>query len=358
MRKGWLIAAVLGGVTTTGVARAADVQIFGIDTPSQGKWAVYARISNAQSAVDASQAVAGLSSISIDVLTNNQAGTGSATVSGGATNTLPFGHTIYQDVDGFFPDPNHPDPDFVPYGFGLLRSAGTSDALGIHKITAAQYAIIGPGSSPPYKNFVLSGVGLTPGSKAVGGDFAEATAWDYPVQIAKGTYTPSAVTGVGSTVGLKIAFSPGTGVDLVRGSAATGWNVEGAIGATVIDARNFTQNATLVGDATVKAGNGDANLDGTVDFNDLVKLAQNYNTSGGKTWFNGDFNYDGNVDFNDLVLLAQNYNTPVASDPVFGAAFNADMAKAFASVPEPGLLSLAGAAVVGLSIRLRGRKSS
>ncbi len=53
---------------------------------------------------------------------------------------------------------------------------------------------------------------------------------------------------------------------------------------------------------------GDANHDRAVDFNDLVKLAQNYNTTG-KTFAEGDFNFDGNVDFNDLVILAQRYNT-------------------------------------------------
>ncbi|HEY7116328.1 MAG TPA: glycoside hydrolase family 76 protein [Tepidisphaeraceae bacterium] len=60
---------------------------------------------------------------------------------------------------------------------------------------------------------------------------------------------------------------------------------------------------------------GDANRDRTVDFNDLVLLAQNYNTMGGKTFGQGDFNGDGNVDFNDLVILAQRYNTtlPISS---------------------------------------------
>jgi hypothetical protein len=57
---------------------------------------------------------------------------------------------------------------------------------------------------------------------------------------------------------------------------------------------------------------GDANHDRAVDFNDLVALAQNYNTSG-KTFAQGDFNYDGNVDFNDLVILAQRYNTTLAA---------------------------------------------
>jgi hypothetical protein len=76
----------------------------------------------------------------------------------------------------------------------------------------------------------------------------------------------------------------------------------------------------------------DANHDGSIDFNDLVKLAQNYNIADGtRTWEQGDFTGDGNVDFNDLVVLAQRYNTnpaaidaappggPVASAPVLAA---------------------------------------
>jgi Ca2+-binding RTX toxin-like protein len=60
------------------------------------------------------------------------------------------------------------------------------------------------------------------------------------------------------------------------------------------------------GAATVAYGlMGDANLNGTVDFNDLVKL-------GG---YGGDFNIDGITDFNDLVKMAQNYNSPLPSTP-------------------------------------------
>jgi hypothetical protein len=68
---------------------------------------------------------------------------------------------------------------------------------------------------------------------------------------------------------------------------------------------------------------GDANGDRAVDFNDLVKLAQNYNTtSGDKTYADGDFTFDGNVDFNDLVVLAQRYNTslPAAGEPIAAGA--------------------------------------
>ncbi len=65
---------------------------------------------------------------------------------------------------------------------------------------------------------------------------------------------------------------------------------------------------------------GDANRDDKVDFNDLVALAQNYNTTGGKTWAQGDFTFDGNVDFNDLVILAQNYNRSLTSTSPTAAA--------------------------------------
>jgi MYXO-CTERM domain-containing protein len=99
-----------------------------------------------------------------------------------------------------------------------------------------------------------------------------------------------------------------------------------------------------------------ATLDGTVDFNDLVKLAQSYNTAG-TTWNSGDFTYDGLTDFNDLVKLAQNYNTslPAAAIPGAPARFEADLARAFASVPEPGSLSLAGLCGATL-LRRRSRK--
>jgi hypothetical protein len=63
----------------------------------------------------------------------------------------------------------------------------------------------------------------------------------------------------------------------------------------------------------------DANRDRTVNFEDLVILAQNYNTTG-KTFSTGDFNYDGDVDFEDLVLLAQRYNTGQPQPPPAAAA--------------------------------------
>jgi ELWxxDGT repeat protein len=85
---------------------------------------------------------------------------------------------------------------------------------------------------------------------------------------------------------------------------------------------------------------GDANRDRAVDFLDLAKLAQNYNTTGGKSYADGNFNGDSNVDFLDLAILAQRYNTSLplpGSTPSAApaASFSADWALATASVSVP-----------------------
>jgi hypothetical protein len=101
---------------------------------------------------------------------------------------------------------------------------------------------------------------------------------------------------------------------------------------------------------------GDATLDGAVDFNDLVKLAQNYNVvDGSRIWSSGDFTYDGNTDFNDLVKLAQNYNTALPAGAIDGApaGFEGELARALASVPVPGGVGLVWVAACALAGRRR-----
>jgi hypothetical protein len=104
---------------------------------------------------------------------------------------------------------------------------------------------------------------------------------------------------------------------------------------------------------------GDANLDGVVGFGDLVTVAQHYGqTISAATdgwWTSGDFNYDGVINFSYLVAVAQNYGEAFPLAPIAGAsaAFDADVAAAFANVPEPSVLGLAAMAGLGLLIRRR-----
>jgi hypothetical protein len=130
-------------------------------------------------------------------------------------------------------------------------------------------------------------------------------------------------------------FSPMPGVAAAVGQAYSGglWNANG-IASTWGDASQFAvgyaESADLFGagggtfagqavdDSAVLltfTRYGDANLNRSVDFPDLLKLAQNYG-SFLQTWSTGNFDYDvaGEVAFSDLLILAQNYNGSVVRD--------------------------------------------
>lgn len=110
---------------------------------------------------------------------------------------------------------------------------------------------------------------------------------------------------------------------------------------------------------------GDSDLDGDVDFSDLLTVAQNYGmveTLDTGFWWQGDFNYDGEVNFEDLLTVAQQYglnelggadalnfvNSPTGS-------FESDWTLARSMVPEPGVVSLIG--IVGLAMGRRKKKT-
>ena len=106
--------------------------------------------------------------------------------------------------------------------------------------------------------------------------------------------------------------------------------------------------------------NGDADLNGTTDFNDLLRLAQNYGNPG--VWSQGDFDYNSNVDFNDLLLLASAYGQTapgsaevaqleaVSGNPNFMAEFKL----AQSMVPEP-TTAMAVLGLVSLALPIRRR---
>lgn len=344
MIRSWLIAATLG--VTAGVTQAADVQVYGIHTPVSGKWAVYARISNPQSITPEAgkENIAGLSSITFDLLNNSNAN-GSATINTAAVLQSPKGTTNKTDTL----------VGNVGYGFWLFQSTGTSDATGMLDIRAGQYVAFPSShatiSQSQWNSYVLQGVGMNSGNKLVGGDFTSASAWNQPVLLATGTYTPSATSGAGADVGLTIRLAADTTINVLKdmdASAAVNWvgpgNVEAANG-VVVDAQTL-----LAGTTTHRGLEGDTNLDGAVNFFDLTALAAKYGSSG--TWFDGDFNFDGQVNFFDLTALAANYGTGVAGEPVASASFGEDMALAFASVPEPGGAGL----VLGVALFKLGRR--
>jgi autotransporter-associated beta strand protein len=153
-------------------------------------------------------------------------------------------------------------------------------------------------------------------------------------------------------------------------SATAAANSLGAVGyALASDVLPFANGATTdtflgatVDKSTVLARYtlaGDTNLDGAVDFLDLARLAQSYNvTDGTRQWSNGDFDYNGNTDFLDLAKLAQNYNTALPTSPIPGAPadFQADLARAFAAVPEPATSTLALIAAGALATQRRRRR--
>jgi hypothetical protein len=142
-----------------------------------------------------------------------------------------------------------------------------------------------------------------------------------------------------------------SGLNILVGSGAAGG--DGIIDSTAA-AHPGTRIGIGIGPVRMKLTvAGDADLNGTVGFADLVAVAQHYGSSG--FWDTGDFNYDQKVDFADLVLLAQHYGTSLPAGAIPGAPpdFQADEAAAFAAVPEPGVSGLIGLAALAALRRPR-----
>jgi hypothetical protein len=184
------------------------------------------------------------------------------------------------------------------------------------------------------KNFIIEYSGASPltnvkgyiQSGSAGGD------WD-----GAGIMSSNAQTTAGAAVG----YAEASDVLGLSGNATGLWN------GYVVD------STTILVDYT---RGGDANLNGAVGFDDLVRLAQNYNdTSGTAVWGEGDFNYDGNVGFEDLVILAQNYGQALPAGPIAGApgAFAEDLARVGGQVPEPGGVLVLGVVVFNAARRRR-----
>jgi hypothetical protein len=108
---------------------------------------------------------------------------------------------------------------------------------------------------------------------------------------------------------------------------------------------------------------GDANLDGLVNFNDLVAVVQNFNKSG-TDWAHGDFHFGTSTNFNDLVTVVQNFNKvlpPPAGTAVEIGANTIPLGQSVqiqeTAVPEPGGVSIMLMAGTFLARRRRRAKT-
>ncbi len=97
----------------------------------------------------------------------------------------------------------------------------------------------------------------------------------------------------------------------------------------------------------VNALRGDANLDGLVNFDDLLMLAANYQKPSDATWLNGDFNEDGRVDFDDLLILASRYGQSATGTS------GAQLEVATPVVPEPASMTIVSVALAAMLVRRR-----
>ena len=125
-----------------------------------------------------------------------------------------------------------------------------------------------------------------------------------------------------------------------------------------VDARVWLRDHYAPGTNLVFApGAGDINLDGKVNFTDLVALAANYG-SNNAAWCDGDLNSDGKVNFADLVILAAHYGASHSTNPTtaVAASFPADGLSAPASVPEPAAIAMLLPAAILARHRPRGKE--
>ncbi|HYE17095.1 MAG TPA: PEP-CTERM sorting domain-containing protein [Tepidisphaeraceae bacterium] len=144
---------------------------------------------------------------------------------------------------------------------------------------------------------------------------------------------------------------------VLLGSAAGGSVDLGAGQSVTVDGTALIVRTTLA---------GDADLNGAVGLNDLVRLANHYGSPTATGWFDGDFDYNGVVALNDLVFLANNYGGTLAGVLPAGdrtEAFAADWALAqeivagAASVPEPGAVAVIGVVAGAAMTRRRRRRA-
>jgi hypothetical protein len=96
-----------------------------------------------------------------------------------------------------------------------------------------------------------------------------------------------------------------------------GYAEASTLGLTTFDGVTLGGNAVLVKYTLL----GDANLDGTVNFNDFSIMQTHYGQAG--DWSEGDFNYDGSVNFDDFSIEQNNYGQTIGVSGALASALKA-----------------------------------
>jgi hypothetical protein len=164
--------------------------------------------------------------------------------------------------------------------------------------------------------------------------------------VAVSSVTPYADLLAAVTLGLNGGAWTGTGIT----SSTAAANANSAVGLasnTDLGLTTFMDQPVQPADSLIRYTlKGDSDLNGAVNFDDLLRLAANYNLSG-TSWSKGDTNYDGLTNFDDLLALAANYNQALTG------SFAGDWALAQAAVPEP--TTLLAVALAPLVLRRKRR---
>lgn len=127
-----------------------------------------------------------------------------------------------------------------------------------------------------------------------------------------------------------------TAVDISDTYWITGTGAYFAPGTTVTAGNSFLLDAVYAFGTP-----GDIDRNQVVDFDDLLSLAQNYETETDVGWDAGDFDRDGHVAFSDLLALAQHYQSNSEYSSVIpDNDFAADWLIARSLAPEPTLGAL------------------
>jgi autotransporter-associated beta strand protein len=243
-------------------------------------------------------------------------------------------------------------------GNGTVILSGSNTYQGATDATQGTLLIASPAALPATTNLTI-GTSLSDATvRLIGGGTST---------IAGLTINPGSTLDV-TTSALVINFSsPATDpiatirAELQSGCSAGKWNGPGIISSNA--AADPTIYAVGYSDGNTNLGSpaganqiyirltiaGNANMDGIVNFPDLLLVAENYGKTS-QNWGDGDFNYDGIVNFPDLLLLAENYGKQLSAGQLsqLPLSFNDEWKLAQTeiasdyerAVPEPGMIGL------------------